>query len=338
MTKLTFLRNIFYLWLKCLLVFILINASILSEGSLSAEYPERPITIVVAFGVGGSADRMTRAMSNAVSKELGQPVQVINKKGAGTLLGANYVLGQPHDGYTVLANTFSPYLLNTILEGNAAYTIDDFAYINFQWFDEDLIALYKGSPFRDLPELLEEIRIKPKTVKASVVRGSAGHLMAKLLLETLGIPQGNLNLVTYNSGGQARAAVAGGVVDFIVISAKGSEPIREYLRPLAIVSGQANESWNAPPINEALKPLGIEVPLLPGSARGFATTAALKRQHPERFEKLISAFKRALENGELQQQLDNADIGKRWVGPEQSGKIMKDSFEIFMNYSHLLEL
>ena len=107
--------------------------------------------------------------------------------------------------------------------------------------------------------------------------------MIKLLLEVNGISQSNLNLVTYNSGGQARTAVAGGVVDFIVISAKGSETIREYLRPLAIVSDKANEDWNAPPINEALKPMGIEVPVLPWSIRGFATTAEFKRQYPERF-------------------------------------------------------
>ena len=317
--------------------------AIVSLGAFTAvshgdEYPDKPLTFVVAFGVGGSADRMTRALSTSVSNELGQPVQVINRKGAGTLLGANYVLGEPNDGYTVLANTFSPYFLNTILEGNAEYTVNDFAYINFQWFDEDLIALYKGSRLRDLPELLEEIRAKPKTVKASVVRGSAGHLMAKLLLETLGIPQGNLNLVTYNSGGQARAAVAGGVVDFIVISAKGSEPIREYIRPLAIVSAQTDELWNAPPINVALKSMGIEVPLLPGSARGFATTAEFRRQHPKRFEVLVDAFKRALENPELQQRLDDSDIGRRWIGPEESAKIMEDSFTIFKAYSHLLKL
>jgi putative tricarboxylic transport membrane protein len=320
----------------CMIVFLVSGA--FSIASLAQGYPDRPLTFVVAFGVGGSADRMARAMSSHVSKELGQPVQVINKKGAGTLLGANYVLEEPHDGYAVLANTFSPYLLNTILEGNAEYTIDDFAYINFQWFDEDLIALYNGSPIRDFPELLETIRDKPKKVKASVVRGSAGHLMAKLLLEALGIPQSNLNLVTYNSGSQARAAVAGGVVDFIVISAKGSEPIREYIRPLAIVSDQANESWKAPPINTALKPLGIEVPLLPGSARGFATTAEFKRQYPERFETLVSALKRALENEELQMQLEKADIGRRWIGPEQSRKIMEESFTIFKGYSHLLKL
>ena len=122
-------------------------------------------------------------VSTFIGDALGQPAQVINKRGAGTLLAANYVLDQPHDGYTVFASGFSPYLSNTILEGNADYTIDDFAYLNFQWFDEDLIALNKDSEYTSLPELLEDIRDNPKTVRASVVRGSGGHLMAKLLLE-----------------------------------------------------------------------------------------------------------------------------------------------------------
>ena len=82
------------------------------------EFPTRPVTIVVGFGVGGSADRMTRSMSNFVADELGQPVQVINKRGAATLLASNYVLSRPHDGYTIYASGFSPYLSNTILSGS----------------------------------------------------------------------------------------------------------------------------------------------------------------------------------------------------------------------------
>lgn len=152
-------------------------------------YPDRPVTFVVAFGVGGSADRMTRAMANFIGDALGQPIRVVNREGAGTLIASNYVLEQPHDGYTVLATGFSPYLSNTILEGNASYTIDDFAYLNFQWFDEDLIAVNEDTPYESLPELLDDIRSHPKTVRAAVVRGSGGHLVAKLLLELSGIPQ-----------------------------------------------------------------------------------------------------------------------------------------------------
>lgn len=303
----------------------------------ATDYPTRPVTIVVGFGVGGSADRMTRTMSTFVGDALGQPVQVINKRGAGTLLAANYVLDQPHDGYTVFASGFSPYLSNTILEGNADYTIDDFAYLNFQWFDEDLIAVNKDSEFSDLPELLEAIRANPKSVKAAVVRGSGGHLMAKLLLEVSGIPQDHLNLVAYNGGGLARAAVAGHVVDFIVISAEGTESIREYIKPLAIVSDRRNPAWDAPTLIEAMQPTGIDVPVLPGSIRGFATTAEFKRNHPDRFAKLAAAMQEALENQQLVELLDRANIGRRWTGPEESESVMKETFGIFREYSYLLK-
>lgn len=301
------------------------------------DYPNQPITLVVGFGVGGSADRMARIMSSYLSETLGQPVQVVNKKGAGTLLAANYVLARPSDGYTVFASTFSPYLLNTVLDGNANYGIEDFAYLNFQWFDEDIIALHKGSKYKDLPDLIEAIRNNPKTVKASVVKGSAGHLMARLLLEVNGIPQQNLNLVTYNSGGTARAAVAGGVVDFIVISAEGSESIEEYLRPLAIVSLHASERWQVPTINTALAPLGVKVPVLPGSIRGFATSQAFKDEHPEQFDKLSEALRATLANPELQALLRRSDIDYRWIGSQASTELMIENYKTFKRYAYLLQ-
>ena len=301
------------------------------------EFPDRPVTIVVAFGVGGSADRMTRTISPFVADALGQPVQVINKRGAGTLIGSSYLLEQPHDGYTMLASGFSPYLTNTILEGNADYTIDDFAYLNFQWFDEDLIAVNRDSEYQDLPALLAAIRDRPKTVKASVVRGSGGHLLAKLLLEVSGIPQENLNLVAYNGGGLARAAVAGHVVDFIIISAEGTEGIREYVRPLAIVSPERNPEWDAPTLADAMAPTGVEVPLLPGTIRGLATSAETKRVYPERFEILARAVESALANEELAELLEQASIGGRWVGPDESERLMRETFAIFEEYGYLLK-
>jgi tripartite-type tricarboxylate transporter receptor subunit TctC len=309
----------------------------LTPVAAASDYPSRPVNFIVGFGVGGSADRMTRAMSRRIGAALGQPVRVLNRGGAGTLLAANYVLDQPDDGYTVFASSFSPYLSNTILEGNAEYTIEDFAYLNFQWFDEDLLAVNAESRFTSLPELLEAIRTQPKTVRASVVRGSAGHLTARLLLEVSGIPQENLNLVAYNSGGQARAAVAGHVVDFIVISAEGSESIREYIRPLAIVSDRRSRAWDVPTLAEAMAPTGIDVPVLPGSIRGLATTAEFRRQYPERFATLATAVEQALADAELAALMDRASIGHRWIGPDESQRMMRETFAVFEQYSYLLE-
>lgn len=309
---------------------------ILPHAAMADNYPKKPVNFVVGFGVGGSADRMTRAMSSFVSEELGQPVKVINKKGAGTQIAANYVLNRPDDGYTVFASTFAPYLPNTILKGNASYTVNDFSYMNFQWFDYELIAVNKDTEYRDLASLVTVIKEKPKAVKAAVVQGSGGHLMAKLLLEKNGIPQENLNLVTFNSGGKARSAVAGGQVDFIIISAQGSEGIREFLRPVAVVRDSESERWDAPTVNDALKPLGTEVPVLTGSMRGFAVTNEFKNKYPERYKKLAKAFENALARKDVQKFLKSSEIGGAWVGPNRSTELMVQNYETFKKYKHLL--
>tara|TARA_Y100000588_G_scaffold120055_1_gene131441 strand:- start:2995 stop:3990 length:996 start_codon:yes stop_codon:yes gene_type:complete len=309
---------------------------ILPHAAMADNYPKKPVNFVVGFGVGGSADRMTRAMSSFVSEELGQPVKVINKKGAGTQIAANYVLNRPDDGYTVFASTFAPYLPNTILKGNASYTVNDFSYMNFQWFDYELIAVNKDTEYRDLASLVTVIKEKPKAVKAAVVQGSGGHLMAKLLLEKNGIPQENLNLVTFNSGGKARSAVAGGQVDFIIISAQGSEGIREFLRPVAVVRDSESERWDAPTVNDALKPLGTQVPVLTGSMRGFAVTNEFKNKYPERYKKLAQAFESALARKDVQKFLKSSEIGGAWVGPNRSTELMVQNYETFKKYKHLL--
>jgi tripartite-type tricarboxylate transporter receptor subunit TctC len=311
-------------------------ASLAISAQAAADYPDRPIDLIVGFGTGGSADRMTRAMSNYLSEELGVPIRVTNRPGAGTQLSANYILSQPDDGYTVYASTFAPYLTNTILNGGAEYEIDDFSYINLQWFDMDLIAANKDSGYEELPTLLNDIRDNPGEVRASVVQGSAGHMMVRLLLEEAGIPQDNLNLVTYSSGGEARSAVAGGQVDFTSISAQGSEGIREFLTPLAIVNEERIDQWDVPAINDALEPLDFKVPILQGSMRGFAVTSETERQYPERYEVLAEAIQNTLARKDVQEHLASNDIGGVWVGPERSNEQLKTNFEVFQKYADLL--
>lgn len=309
----------------------------MSLPALADNYPERPLNIIVGFGTGGSADRMARLMSTSISEEIGVPVQVTNRPGAGTQVASNYMLNMPDDGYTVYASTFAPYMTNSILTGGANFSIDDFNFVNFQWFDLDLIAANRDSGYEDLPSLLEAIRDPDTTVRASVVQGSAGHLMVRLLLDRAGIPQDSLNLVTYNSGGEARSAVAGGQVDFIAVSAQGSEGIREFLTPLAIVSDERIDQWDVPPINEALEPMDLEVPVLQGSMRGFAVTSEMQREFPERFETISSAMQNALARKDVQEQLERNDMGGVWVGPERANELMRENYDVFEQYAHLLD-
>lgn len=312
--------------------------SMLVSSSVGADnYPSKPINLVVGFGIGGSADRMSRSMSSFLSDTFDERVKVINKKGAGTQIAANYVIKKPADGYTVFGSTFTPYLANTILSGGAKYKIDDLDYLNIQWYDYELVAVNSKSGYKTLTEVLEDIKNNPKKVKAAVVQGSSGHLLIKLMLEKYNIPSKNLNLVTYNSGGKARAAVAGGQVDLIAISAEGSESIREFLTPLAVFKEERHPKWDIPTVNESLKKLGIEIPMFSGSMRGFAVNAKMKKEYPKRYAFLVEGIKKTLAKKDVQKFLKKSQIGGTWTGPEKSNALLINSFEVYKKYSYLLK-
>ena len=103
------------------------------------------------------------------------------------------------------------------------------------------------------------------------------------------------------------------------------------------MSAERNPEWDAPTLAEAMATSGVEVPLLPGTIRGLATSAETKRQYPERFEILADAVETALANEELAALLERASIGGRWVGPEESERLMRETFRIFQHYGYLLQ-
>ncbi|MCG8335967.1 MAG: tripartite tricarboxylate transporter substrate binding protein [Proteobacteria bacterium] len=317
-------------------VSVLAMSMLMTIAAVAETYPSRPITMVVGFGIGGSADRMTRSTVTFLSDALEVPVKVVNKKGAGTMLANNYLLRRPADGYTVLGSTFSPYMSVSILMSGAKYSINDFAFINAQWFDRDIVAVHKDSPYKSLPELVKAIKNNPKKISCAVVQGSSGHLMSALLLKEYGVPQENMNLVTYQSGGKARSAIAGNQVSFIIIGNEGSMGIKEFLRPLAFVDSKGSKKWNAPAVNDALKPLGYEVPLLSGSIRGFAVSRKFKEQYPERFDKLVQAFKTTLTNKDVKKFLKRVNIGHEWTGPDEIDRLMKENHAAYVKYKDLL--
>lgn len=302
------------------------------RNAAAADWPDRPVTMVVGFGVGGSADRSARAVSSFLPDHLGVPVRVVNRPGAGSQLAATYLLSQPADGYTVFFSSISPYLGTSMLLGNAKYKLDDFAFLNGQWTDWDLLAINKNLPYKTLPDLLMAIKENPGKLKASLVFGSSGHLNTLLLLDAMGLPHDALNMVNYDSGAAARTALAGGQVDFTILAGEGSEGARDFIRPLAVFRKSPHPDWDAPPVLDALKPLKIKIPIVLGSMRGMATSAAFKKNHPERFEKLVNAYKATLEDKNVQKFMKRSKIGAEWIGPEETTAQIHEMFKVFQKY------
>lgn len=314
-----------------------VAAGLVPTVAFADDYPSRPVTFVVGFGVGGSADRTARALAQFLPQELGQPVSVVNRDGAGGQLAATYVLSQPADGYSLLATAISPYLANSIIHTDASYSLDDFAFVNGQWSDWDVIALNKDREFQTLAEFMKSVRANPGKHSVSVVTGSAGELTAYLLMEAANLPNDAMNVVTYESGGAARAAVAGGQVDVTIVGGEGTEGIRDMIRPLAVVREDRAEGWDAPPVNEALAEADMEISVVNGSIRGLAAPAEFRDDHPEAWQKLVSAYERTMQNPEFIAFLKQNKIGAEWLGPEKTTEVVKHNYDLLERYKDIIE-
>lgn len=323
------LRHIFW----ALLVVSLFHTYALAS---EEDFPNQPIRLIVGFGVGGSSDRLARAMAPFLAEELKTHIEIITKEGESSKIAASYVLEQPADGYTIFATTFTPYLAHTILTKNAPYTIEDFNFINIQWFDHDIIAVNSESPYHSLAELLNLIKSGKQKIKIAVMEGSSGHFLLELLMHNYKIERKNIELHLFSNGKLAREAITQKTVDMILISSEGSELIREHLRTLAVCSKERLSQWDVPTVNEAVSPLGFQIPNLYGSMRGFAVSAQFKKNYPKRYTRLVQSLIKILARKEVQRILRAEKIGGVWIGPKKSNALVQQTFSVYQENSHLL--
>lgn len=315
------------------------SALLLSAGATHAadNWPEKQITFVIALGPGGSADRTARLVAQRMQDELGVPIRAINQQGGGGHVGHTYFMNMPKDGSFFLFTSIHPYISSAILNKDASYDLDDFAFVNGQWTDTDLFALNAKLPFKTLDEFMEAVKKSPGKYRISVVPGSTGHINTILMLNAYGLDADAVNIVTYESGGAARTAAAGGQVDMTVLAADGSISIKEFIRPLAVASDTRLDEWDAPTLNEVLEARDLEpVPTLVGSMRGLAAHAEFKQDYPERFEKFSAAYEKVLSDPDFKAQLKEQQIGSDWLGPEKTTEIINNNYEILQRFQDQL--
>lgn len=195
--------------LKAFCTIVLLSLS----GHALAQYPERPITMVVPFPPGGVADTVARPVADALSKELGQTVVIENKAGAGGAIGIGQAAQAKPDGYTILLSLSSISILpeaDKILERKAAFQLDQFKPIGRITADPTVLVVRDDAPWKTAKDFIEDARKNPE----SITYGSSGiygtmHVPMEMLAQASGV---KLAHIPYTGAGPAVAALLGGHV------------------------------------------------------------------------------------------------------------------------------
>ncbi len=187
----------------------------LSPPSL-AEYPERPVTIVVPFVPGGANDIVVRILTEPLAKAVGQSVVVENRGGAGGSIGAAAVARAQPDGYTLLMGSTS-FAVNPSLQRRTGYDpFKDFAPVVDMVFFPCVIAVRKDTPIDNFADLLAAAKREPGKLNYSTPgNGTLPHLAGELLKIKAGI---DIVHVPYSGAGPAVQALLGGTVEIGVLS------------------------------------------------------------------------------------------------------------------------
>src|SRR5215510_2383551 len=174
-------------------------------------FPTKPLELTVLFGAGSAADLLARKLADLAGKELGQPVAVINRTGAGGAVGYSYVKGQAADGYSLVWNSNS--ISTAYHAGNMKLDYTAFAGIAALTSEPVSLAVKVDAPFKDLRDLIAFAKAKPGEVRiGNSGRGSFTHLVAVALENKIGarlthVPFGRELAVTTVLGDKIEASI-----------------------------------------------------------------------------------------------------------------------------------
>lgn len=175
----------------------------------AADWPTKPIKFVVPFGAGGANDLVARAVAESAAKQLGQPIIIDNKPGAGSVLGSDIVAKSAPDGYTFLAPA-GGIITNPLIKAKMPYAPDALVPVALMAVSPSVIVVPADSPYKDLKSLVAASKQGQGLNFSTAGTGSTPHFVAEMLKVSAGA---KLQIVPYKSGSEGVVAVIGKQVD-----------------------------------------------------------------------------------------------------------------------------
>ena len=226
---------------------LVLSAMAIAAGPALANYPDKPLRMVVGYPPGGGADNLIRPIAERLSKILGQPIVMDYKAGAGGVVAAELVAKSPPDGYTLHITDSGPMAIVPNMRKTAYNPLTDFTPISMIGGGGTVILTPPNSPATDLKALIELMKQKPGSWSYGTSGiGGVGHLAGEQFKAAAGV---NIVHVPYKGGAPALVELMGGHVPLLFSSlGSASAHIKAgRVLPLAVTSARRSSMFPETP-------------------------------------------------------------------------------------------
>jgi tripartite-type tricarboxylate transporter receptor subunit TctC len=279
-------------------------------------YPNQPIRLIVPFAAGGPSDVLARAFSQKLGEDLGQPVIIDNKPGAGTNLAAEFVARSKPDGYTIFLMMVGTQAINETLYKKLSYnTVKDFAPITLVASSSLMLVANPSVPVKNTSELIAYAKANPGKVNfGSSGTGTPLHLGGELFNVQAGT---DITHVPYKGAAPALTDVLGGQIQTAMIGTPAALPYVKSgkLTPIGVTS--LKRSPNAPEVPAIAETLpNFEVELVYALVAPAGTPNVI-------IKRLNTQMSTILNNPETKTQLASRGFDVQTSTPDQLGAYIK---------------
>jgi tripartite-type tricarboxylate transporter receptor subunit TctC len=286
-------------WLSLMIFFMFMITFNLLSGEAKAEFPDKPITLLVGFAAGGTMDLSARALASATEKILGQPVIIENKTGGTGAVALASMLAQEPNGYTLCGTPTSVLIRVSQMQKVPFKPLKSFKPIIGFTTPQLGIVVKSDAPWKTLKELVEDAKKNPNKIKyATTGVGSTTHAA----MEEIGAKEGIKWIhIPYKGSIEAITALLGGHIDVASVTSE------------FIPSVQAGQTRLLATMGEKRAPRFSNVPTMKEAGYDFVNDAIYSivgpaNLAPDIAKKLELAFTKATENKEYKDALDKIDL------------------------------
>ncbi|MCR8725202.1 tripartite tricarboxylate transporter substrate binding protein [Frigidibacter sp. ROC022] len=298
-------------------------AVVATAGTALAEYPDRPITLIVPWSAGGGTDATGRLIAAQLEEALGQPISVVNRTGGGGIVGHAALAEAEPDGYTLGIITTELSMYKAV--GSSDLTYADYSLIGLYNADPSAIFVKADSPYQTIQDLADAIKSDVGALDASGANfGGLNHLSWISLVQGLGADAEKINWVPTDGGAPSLQLLVSGAIDVVVAQFPEAKALIEAgeIRPLAYLGSEPNKGFpDVPTVNDAL---GVNFAI--AGWRGLAGPAGLP---DDITAKLVSELDKIVHSDSFGESMDKLNFGVVWAGGDDFKTYLEQRGEAF---------